>query len=233
MGRRASPVATGSIDERSVEDLLDRTQAEFGWLDFLVNNAASSRGNDCVPVIEMPVAEWDRVIGINLRGRFLMSRAFVQRMVANNWPGCIITISSVAGKSLPPRGGIRCLVYDIQVFAAGMAVEPGPSSVRVNTLYPGFVDTSCMDQPNVSHEYRVRAAAERSPLRRMREGDEIGTACAFFCSEQGDWINGQAINVNGRLIRRALMTALWPCSMPCGLIREALSALAQIAQLQT
>ena len=96
-------MATGSLDERSVEDLLDRTQAEFGRLDFLVNNAASSRGNDLVPVIEMPVAECDRVIGINLRVRFLMSRAFAQPMVANNWPGCIITISSVAGKSLPPR----------------------------------------------------------------------------------------------------------------------------------
>jgi 3-oxoacyl-[acyl-carrier protein] reductase len=198
LGRRALPVVTPNLDERGVEDVLDRTMAEFGRLDFLVNNAASSRGNDRVPVIEMPVSEWDRVININLRGTFLMSRAFAQRMVASGSQGCIINISSVAGKSLPPRAtAYGASKAGIQALSAGMAVELGPMGIRVNALCPGFVDTSRMDQPNVPHEERVRAAAERSPLRRVREGDEIGTACAFLCSDQGDWINGQAINVNG------------------------------------
>ena len=198
LGRRALPLVASVSDEADVDRLLERTFAEFGRMDFLVNNAAAARGADRVPVVDMPVSEWDRVMEVNLRGTFLMSRAFARHLVSRQQPGCIINISSGAGKSLPPRAtAYGASKAGMQALSAGMAVELGPLGIRVNTLCPGFVDTSRMDVPGTPREERLRAAAERSPLRRVADGTEIGTAAVFLCSDQGDYINGQAINVNG------------------------------------
>jgi 3-oxoacyl-[acyl-carrier protein] reductase/meso-butanediol dehydrogenase/(S,S)-butanediol dehydrogenase/diacetyl reductase len=198
LGRRALPIVASVTDEADIERLMGATLSELGRADFLVNNAASSRGNDRVPVVEMATEEWDRVIGVNLRGTFLMSRAFARHLLAEQKPGCIINISSVAGKSLPARAtAYGASKAGIQALSAGMAVELGPSGIRVNTICPGFVDTSRMDVPGRAREERLEAAAERSPLRAVRVGDEIGTMAAFLCSDQGNWVTGQAINVNG------------------------------------
>ncbi|MFA7297351.1 MAG: SDR family oxidoreductase [Dehalococcoidia bacterium] len=198
LGRRALPLVASVAEEAEVDRVLAATLAEFGRADFLVNNAASSRGNDRVPVVEMSTDEWMRVININLHGTFLMSRAFARHLVAQGDGGAIINISSVAGKALPPRAtAYAASKAGIQALTAGMAVELGPMGIRVNALCPGFVDTSRMDVQGVSHEDRVSEAAGRNPLRRAADGQEIGTMAAFLCSEQGSYVNGQSINVNG------------------------------------
>jgi 3-oxoacyl-[acyl-carrier protein] reductase len=198
LGRKALPLVASVAEESEVDRVLRETIAAFGRADFLVNNAASSRGNDRVPVVEMPTDEWMRVISVNLHGTFLMSRAFARHLIAQGHGGAIINISSVAGKALPPRAtAYAASKAGIQALTAGMAVELGPEGIRVNALCPGFVDTSRMDIEGVAHEERVGEAAGRNPLRRAADGQEIGTMAAFLCSDQGNYVNGQSINVNG------------------------------------
>ncbi|NKR57267.1 SDR family NAD(P)-dependent oxidoreductase, partial [Rhodococcus hoagii] len=96
LGRRATAVVADVADEDSVNSLLAQVQAEFGGVDVLVNNAAASRGGDRVPVTELDVDVWDRVLRVNLRGTFLMSRAFARAMVERGAGGFIVNISSSA-----------------------------------------------------------------------------------------------------------------------------------------
>jgi len=197
-GRKALPIVASVAEESGVNAVLEQTLATFGRADFLVNNAASGRGNDRVAVVDLDVSEWMRVINVNLHGTFLMSRAFAQQMVKQGDGGAIVNISSIAGKALPPRAtAYAASKAGIQALTAGMAVELAPMGIRVNALCPGFVDTSRMDVEGVTHDDRVAQAAERNPLRRAADGQEIGTMTAFLCSDQGNYINGQSINVNG------------------------------------
>ena len=82
LGRRALPVVTSVADPDAVDALVAQVIAEFGRVDFLVNNAGASRGGDRVPVTELAIETWQRIINTNLNGTFYMSRAFAQQMSA-------------------------------------------------------------------------------------------------------------------------------------------------------
>jgi len=192
VGRRALTAVSDVADERAVEALLQQVLAEFGRVDFVVNNAAASRGNDRVPVVDMPVDEWDKVIRVNVRGTFLMSRAFGRQLISQGAGGAIVNISSIAGKLLPANAtAYAASKAAIQALTAGMAREMGPYNVRVNAICPGFIDTSRMD--DVPREGR----GQNIPLGRVGDGSEIGYMAAFLCSDQGNWITGQSYNVDG------------------------------------
>ena len=146
--------------------------------------------------MEMPLEQWDLVIRVKLRGGFLMSKAFARELVSHQRPGAIVNISSVAGKMLPPNAtAYGASNAGIHALSAGMAHELGPNGIRVNTICPGMVDTSRLD--DLGREDRWRQAVERIPLRRASDGTDIGYMAAFLCSDQGSWISGQAINVDG------------------------------------
>ena len=72
VGKKALPLVSNVADEGSVQDLLKATIAEFGGCDFIINNAGAARGEDRVPVVDMPIEQWDTVLNVNLRGTFLM-----------------------------------------------------------------------------------------------------------------------------------------------------------------
>jgi len=99
LGRRASAVVADVSDEQSVQELAEQVLHEHGRVDVVVNNAAAARGADRVPVVELPVDVWDQVIGVNLRGTFLVSRAFGRRLIEQDQGGSIINISSIGGKT--------------------------------------------------------------------------------------------------------------------------------------
>lgn len=197
LGRRALPVIMDVTDEGEAETLVERVLTEFGRLDFLVNNAAAARGADRVPVVEMPVEEWDKVIRVNVRGTFLMSRAFARLLLREGQPGAIVNISSIAGKIMPPSttayGASKAAV---QALTAGMAHEVGPQGIRINAICPGIIDTSRLDDVARDSE-RWTGMMSRIPLRRPGDGTEIGHMTAFLLSDQGAWITGQSINVDG------------------------------------
>ncbi len=197
LGSRALAVVSDVGDEGGVADLLDRTIAEFGRVDFVINNAAAARGPDRVPVIEMPADVWATVIRVKLRGTFLMSKHFGRQLIEQGEGGAIINISSIAGKVLPPNATAYAAANTgVQALAAGMAHELGPHGIRVNAICPGVIDTFRMDDvPRGSEQWQQMM--ERIPLGRPSEGADVPALALFLCSDQGSWITGQSWNVDG------------------------------------
>ena len=195
-GRRALPLVSDVGDEGAVRDLLDRTLAEFGRVDFIVNNAGAARGPDRVPVVEMPIDVWDAVLRVNLRGPFLMSKIFGRQLVDAGNGGSIVNISSLAGKSLGPNAAAYVASKaGLQGLTGSMAQEIGRHGVRVNALCPGFVDTSRVADLFEDGEFDARL--ERIPLGRVGAGEDVAWAAVYLCSDQGSWISGQSINLCG------------------------------------
>lgn len=196
-GRRALPVVSDVADEAAVRDLLDRTVAEFGRVDFIVNNAGAARGRDRVPVVDMPIDAWDTVVRVNLRGTFLMSKIFGRQLIDAGNGGVIVNISSIAGKILPPNtSAYAASKAGIQALTASMAQEVGQYGIRVNAICPGLVETYRLDDIRGTPAWD-QAISSRIPLRRAGRGEEIAWATAYLCSDQGSWITGQSINVDG------------------------------------
>lgn len=195
LGRRALPLVSDVSDLASVEALRDRVLDEFGRVDVLVNNAAASRGADRVPVLDLDVDVWDNVIKINLRGPFLMTRAF-GKVMAEAGSGSIINISSIGGK----LGGANTAAYAaskaaLQSLTASTSKELGPSGVRVNALCPGVTGTSRLDDwDDASQQEYVQAAL---PLQRVGKPVEVAHAAVFLASDQAAWVTGQAWNIDG------------------------------------
>lgn len=196
LGRRALPVVADVSSETGVEELFDQVEAELGPVRTLVNNAAASRGNDRVHVLDLDVAEFDTVIAINLRGTFLMTRSFARRVVARDDTGSIVNISSIGGK----LGGPGTAAYSaskagVQSLTSSSAKELGARGIRVNALCPGVTATSRLD--DWSQEAWQEYVQTNLPLGRAGEPVEVAHAAVFLASDQASWITGQCWNIDG------------------------------------
>ena len=195
-GGTAIGLASDVGDEAAVRALLERVLAEYGRVDFVVNNAGAARGRDRVPVVDMPIDAWDTVIRVNLRGTFLMSKLFGRHLIEAGHGGCIVNISSIAGKILPPNtSAYAASKAGIQALTASMAQEVGQYGIRVNAICPGLVDTVRIDDIRGTPAWD--ASTQRIPLRRMGSGEEIAWMTMYLCSDQGSWFTGQSINLDG------------------------------------
>ncbi len=199
LGRRALAVVSDVSDPVAVDDLAGQVVRELGRVDIVVNNAGAARGDDRVPVVDLPVDEWRTVIDVNLTGTFLMSRAFGKLLVTRGDGGSIVNISSVAGKLM----GATTAAYSaskagIHALTCAMASEVGRANVRVNAICPGLIDTSRMDYVG-DGSARDRLVAQ-VPLGHMGTGDDIAWMTVFLCSDQGAWISGQLYTVDGGMV---------------------------------
>lgn len=196
LGRRALPVVCDVTDPGDVRRLLDVVLAELGRVDVVVNNAAASRGEDRVPLTELSVEAFDRVIGVNLRGTFLMTQVFGRQLVAQGAGGSIINISSIGGKLSGARtGAYSASKAGVQSLTSSAAKELGTHGIRVNALCPGVTETGRIDDRDPeSWQAYVRA---NLPLGRSGEPAEVAAAAVFLASDQAAWVTGQAWNVDG------------------------------------
>ena len=197
LGRRALPLVSDVRDPQAVDALAARVLAEFGRIDFLVNNAGSTRGSDRVPALDLPLSEWQRVLGTNLDGTFYMSRCFARQMVALGQGGAIVNISSIAGRNrMPNTAAYATSKAAIDVLSTVLAGELGPKGIRVNSVAPGMIDTSRMDDVPRG-EVWDRVVKAQIPLGRAGTGEDIAHMVVFLCSEQAAWITGQTFYVDG------------------------------------
>ena len=196
LGRRALPVVCDVADSDAVDRLVQQTAEELGRVDILVNNAGAARGGDRVPVVDLDIEVWDRVLRVNLYGTFYLSRAVARLLVESGRGGSIVNISSIAGK----LGSANTAAYGaskaaIGALTASMAMELGTAGIRVNAICPGVVDTSRMDDiPKGEPWERV---VDAIPLGRAGTGEDVAWATTFLCSDQGSWVTGQQWNVDG------------------------------------
>lgn len=197
LGRRALPVVTSVADPEAVDALVAQVVVEFGRVDFLVNNAGASRGGDRVPVTELSLETWKRVMDTNLNGTFYMSRAFARYMSAQGKGGAIVNISSLAARLLAPDTGVYAASkVAINALTTIMAGELGPKNIRVNAVGPGIIDTSRLDDVPRGQVWNDMVSTF-IPLGRAGTGEDLANMVTFLCSEQAAWVTGQHIYVDG------------------------------------
>ena len=194
-GGQALSLRLDVLDEASVQTTVAAALEEFGRLDILVNNAGIYL---TASVEEMPEDQWDRVIGVNLTGTFLCSRAVAPHMLAQH-SGRIISLAS--GRAL--QGARNAAHYaatkaGIIGFSRSLALELSPSGITVNVICPGITDTA---QPR-GHmaEEDIFAQAGVIPLGRIGQPTDLVGPAIFLASEAAGFITGQTIVVNGGFI---------------------------------
>lgn len=202
LGRRALPLISDVRSARAIDELVERTLAEFGHVDILINNAGAARGEDRVPVVDLDEATWRNVIDTNLTGTFLMSRAVARQQIKQGSGGTIINISSIAGKLHGPNtAAYAASKAGIQSLTASMAAELARYQVTVNAVLPGMIDTYRMDDMGRGESWE-RAIKARVPLGRAGTGEDIAEMVAFLCSSRAAWITGQSYVVDGGTVRQ-------------------------------
>ena len=168
-------------DEAAVDAIVDGAAASLGRIDVLINNAGIAHK---APFLETETDAWDRTIAVNLRGMFLVARAVVNMASTNALGGEEDFAAYNASK-----GGVLQLTRT-------MAVELGPSGIRVNCLCPGFIDTPLnrdLEGEDFIHAYE----RDHIPLGRRGQPEEVAAAYAFLASDEASFIHGAALVIDG------------------------------------
>ncbi|WP_169983670.1 glucose 1-dehydrogenase [Microbispora sp. H10836] len=196
-GGRAVAFGCDVSDSAQVEALVPGVMAEFGRIDVLVNNAGLTRDN---LLFRMSEEDWDKVVDVNLKGVFLMSRA-VQKHMVEQRSGAIVNLSSRSALGNRGQANYSAAKAGIQGLTATMAIELGPFGVRVNAVAPGYVATPMTEATavrlGVTPEEHQATMAQAVPLRRVAQPTEIASVVAFFASDDASYVTGQTLYVNG------------------------------------
>lgn len=197
VGRRVLPLVVDISKSDQVESMVSRTVGEFGRIDILVNNGAYARGNDRVPVVELPEETWRRVIDVDVNGTFLCSKAVARELIRQGQGGRIVNIASLAGKRGMPKLAAYCSAkFAIIGLTQSLAWELGPHKITVNAICPGTVDTSRMDDMGRGARWEEYITGNCA-LGRCASPDEMAGLAVFLCSSAADFISGQSINMDG------------------------------------
>lgn len=202
---------TGSVsDSDDVASMIEGVLKEFGKIDILVNNAGAPAGPDRVRVVELEEDVWDLVIGVNLKGTFLMSQAVSRHMIQRGGGGKIINMSSVSGKVGSARFAAYCSSkFGVIGFTQSLAQELAAHKINVNAICPSLVETERVygmasalkpDAETSTEEWRdimVERVNENNPLGRIAQPQDVADVAAFLASSQSDYLTGLAINVAG------------------------------------
>ena len=187
-GGRGRLVGFDVADAAAVEGELVPRLAKDGPLDVLVNNAGVSSDGY---LMMLPEADWDRVMAVNLRGFYLVTRACLKGMVRARG-GRVITIGSLAGE----RGNAGQVPYaaskaGLAGATRALALEMARWSIRVNLVSPGPLDVG------MAQDLDADALRKQIPLGRLGTAEDVAGAVAFLCSDDAAYLTGQVISVNG------------------------------------
>ena len=177
----------------SAEAAVQRTVEHYGKLDVLVNNAGIA---DRHHISEMTDEAWDRVLDVNLRGAFLMTRAALAHMMPRR-EGWIVSIASVGGKSGATDANYVASKAGLIGFTKAVARDVAPYGIYVNAVAPGPVDTTMVRAMNPE---RLQRMLDNTPLGRLATPEEVANVVAFLASPLASYIVGATIDVNGGLL---------------------------------
>ncbi len=196
-GGNALAVGADVSDAGQVKAAVEKVVTELGPPVVLINNAGVIRDN---MLFKMTDDDWDTVIGIHLRGSFLMSRACQKHMVDAKW-GRIVNLSS--SSALGNRGQVNysAAKAGLQGFTKTLAIELGQFGVTANAVAPGFIATdmtaATAARLGIGFEEFQQAAATQIPVRRVGTPDDVAHVISFLVSDGAGFVSGQVIYVAG------------------------------------
>jgi glucose 1-dehydrogenase len=178
--------------------LIETSWNELGSCDILVNNAGIEKSAGFVDVTE---AEYDAVLGVNLKGAFFLTQAFVRKLVAAKKPGRVVNISSVHEDMVFPHFSTYCASKGaMRMLMRDLAVELGPAGITVNNIAPGAINTP-INKSLLADKPKLNALLANIPLGRLGEPGEVAGVAAFLASDDGAYVTGSTYFIDGGLIR--------------------------------
>lgn len=193
-GGRAIAIGVDIADEVSVDAMVQRTVAELGGIDILVNNAALMAQATAHTTLEYPSELWDRAFAVNVKGSWICARAVVPSMV-DRGGGSIVNQSSLGAFPAESVYGITKLA--VIGLTTTLARELGAANVNVNCIAPGLTQSKAGAALTPDGSPYVEMMTARAAMRVKGEPAELCGALLLFVSPAGRWITGQVLNVDG------------------------------------
>jgi 2-deoxy-D-gluconate 3-dehydrogenase len=195
IGARCIAVKTDISNEAEVKDLSEKIMSEFGRVDILINNAGITQLS-YTPTEELPMKEWDLVMGINLRGTFLCCK-YVGGSMIKTGGGNIVNIASTAGITGVPRAPAYCASKaGVILLTKSLALEWAQHDIRVNAIAPHYLETALTKGLRDSDKV-YDALTRQIPLKRFGKTWELVGAALFLASDASSYITGAVIPVDG------------------------------------
>lgn len=194
LGVKAKAYQSNAANFEEAQKLVEQVNEEFDSIDILVNNAGITKDN---LLMRMSEADFDKVIEVNLKSIFNMTKA-VQRTMLKQRKGSIINMSSVVGvKGNAGQANYAASKAGMIGFSKSIALELGSRNIRSNVIAPGFIETEMTDKLD---EKTVEGWRQAIPLKRGGSPEDIANACVFLGSDMSAYITGQVINVDGGML---------------------------------
>lgn len=190
LGSQAIFIQTDVSNESQVTQLIQQTVEHFGGVDILVNNAGIHIPGSSQ---DISIADWDKVVGVNLRGVFLTTKLTIPYLKKSRY-GRIIQIASIhayGGGAGPAYASAKAAVVNM---VKDTATEVGKFGVTVNAISPGYIETAIQDY--LTSE-QIKSSLEKTPMQRLGLPKDIGRATVFFASDDAEWITGTSLIVDG------------------------------------
>ncbi|ARD75378.1 short-chain dehydrogenase [Staphylococcus xylosus] len=209
-GYKASGYTVDISDEHAVERFVEAIKEKFSTIDVLFNNAGVD--NAAGRIHEYPVEVFDKIMGVDLRGTFLMTKFFLPLMMDEG--GSIINTASFSGLAADlNRSGYNAAKGGVINFTRSTAIEYGRENIRANAIAPGTIETPLVDKlTGTAEEESGKAFRENqkwvTPLGRLGTPEEVGKLVAFLASDDSSFITGETITIDG-----GVMAYTWPGEM--------------------
>lgn len=195
-GGEAIAVKCDVSQKKDVDEMVKKTIKSFGKIDILVNNAGILQFK---PFLELTEQDWDRILGVNLKGYFLCAQACAKEMIKQK-SGVIVNIASIAmggmGVGFPNIVHYSASKGGIVAMTEALALEMAPYNIRVNAIAPGAIDTP-MSAPSKEDEKTMEVTLARIPMHRMGKPEEVSKTVLFLVSNESSYITGSVVVVDG------------------------------------
>lgn len=196
MGRRSQAYAGNLGDVAAVRSLVTKAVADFGKLDFLVNNAGIERHADFMDVTEV---DYDAVMGVNLKGVFFATQEFARHLRDTKRPGRVVNISSVH-EDLPfPHFTAYCASKGgMKMMMRNLSIELAPYGININNIAPGAIETP-INTKLLNDKEKLANLLSNIPLGRLGQTPDVAGAVVFLLSDDASYITGTTLVIDGGL----------------------------------
>ena len=209
-GGKATAYKVDISQDQQVKDFADKVKQDYGHIDIIFNNAGVDNGAGRIH--EYPVEVFDKIMSVDMRGTFLVTKFLLPLMLDNG--GSIINTASFSGQAADLyRSGYNAAKGGVINFTKSIAIEYGRENIRANAIAPGTIETPLVDNlAGTSEDEAGKTFRDNqkwvTPLGRLGQPEEVGKLVAFLASDDSSFITGETIRIDG-----GVMAYTWPGEM--------------------